>query len=224
MNILEINNIRYRYPKAKDDAVRGISCIFEAGKLYGITGPSGSGKTTLLSLMANLDKVTEGEIRFCGVNLNAINQNKYRAQNVGVVFQNYNLILGCSNRENVEMGLYLSGERKNINRRAGELLAKVGIDTQKSSRDSLKLSGGEQQRVAIARAMAGEPEIILADEPTGNLDGENSRCIMKLFREYISDGERCAIICTHSDLIYEYADEIIRIEKGMIKKFELIEN
>lgn len=217
MNIIELENAGYRYPRTKEYALSEVSYAFETGKLYGITGSSGSGKTTLLSLIAGLDNVTAGEIRFRGVSLRKINQDKYRAKHVGVVFQSYNLILGCSNKENVEFGLFLAGERKNLSDRAGELLRRVGISEQKSARDSLKLSGGEQQRVAIARAMAGEPEVILADEPTGNLDGENSRHIMQLLRNYASGEGKCVIICTHSDIISDYADIILRVENGRIK-------
>lgn len=195
-----------------------INYNFEQGKLYGIIGKSGSGKTTLISLISGLDKPTCGDIFYNGVNIRKLNLNTYRSDNIGVIFQSYNLLLKWTVMDNVLISLFLkkinSSDRK---RMAYEILEKVGITGDKCSRTILHLSGGEQQRVAIARAVAGNPDIIMADEPTGNLDIENQIIIMDILHNLAVNDNKCIIVASHSNIITEYADMIVKINNGRIE-------
>ncbi len=220
MNILELKNVNYSYDGYKL-VLKDINLSFEKGKVYGIFGKSGAGKTTLLSLMAGLDIPTNGTIYYKDQNLNEINKDKYRANEIGVIFQNYNLLSHLTALENVILSIDIS-ELKDDNKieKAHKLLEKVGIDEKKSNRKVLKLSGGEQQRVSIARALASDPEIILADEPSGNLDKDTELDIINLLKDLAKKEKKCVIIISHSQKVHSNVDKVYMIDKGRIKTNE----
>lgn len=212
MNILELKNVSYQYDQAKKNVLSNINLSFQCGTLYAIMGKSGSGKTTLLSLISGLDLPTGGEISYNGVDLKSLNRDDYRAKGIGVIFQGYNLLTNATVLENILLSMDISGcKQKNKKQFALELLCKVGIDQEKANRKILKLSGGEQQRVGIARALSHNPDIIIADEPTGNLDGEMEAGIMEIFKELAYKQDKCVILVTHSKSIAGYADKIIEL-------------
>lgn len=217
MNILELKSVSYRYRGARKYTLADINIGYEKNKLYAIMGKSGSGKTTLLSLLSGLDVPVSGEILFNGKSLKSINRDDYRAKNIGVVFQSYNLITNATALENVLLSMDISEVKKaNKKEYAYELLQSVGLDRETVNRKILKLSGGEQQRVAIARALANNSDIIIADEPTGNLDKETERDIMNIFKSLAHESNKCVIVVTHSDRVASYADELWGIKKGKL--------
>ncbi|MDR1017673.1 MAG: ABC transporter ATP-binding protein [Lachnospiraceae bacterium] len=211
MGILELQNIGFSYnrgTKVLDD----INYEFEKGKIYGVIGRSGAGKTTLLSLLSGLAKPTEGKILFDGDDIGSIDKYKYRSRYVGVIFQQFNLLPHLTALENVELSMRASGKKiENKREKAYELLAKVDLDENLANRRILKLSGGEQQRVAIARALSYDPDIILADEPTGNLDISTQDEIMKIFTRLAKEENKCVIIVTHSPAVAKSVDEIYEL-------------
>lgn len=213
MNILELDKISFSYD-GKKYVLKDYSCSFERGKIYAIVGKSGAGKTTLLSLLAGLDKVSDGQILYDGNDISSINRYSYRNSNVGVVFQNYNLLPKLTAKENVELSMEISKKKiKNKHSRAVELLYKVGLLSDEIDRRVLKLSGGQQQRVAIARALSFEPDIILADEPTGNLDPETQNEILKIFKKIAQEDNKCVIVVTHSKSVAQEADVVYELKK-----------
>lgn len=269
MSILQLNNVSYTYEKSETPVLRGINADFEAGKMYAIIGKSGAGKTTLLSLISGLDMCGQGSILYNGEDLKSINRDRYRALNIGVVFQSYNLLLNASAVENVVLSMNLSanvrksvrenlGENarrnasenargnvsenargnvsenaggniggnvcenmsniKGVNKRAAayKLLEKVGIDRETADRKILKLSGGEQQRTGIARALSHNPDILIADEPTGNLDDSTEDEIMRILTDLVKNEKRCVIIVTHSHKVASYADEVLGLSGGRL--------
>ncbi len=212
MAIIEAKNITYKYGKSSGLILNGISVSFEAGKSYALLGKSGSGKTTLLSLLAGLDVCLGGQILYNGTDLKKMDRNEYRAKKTGVVFQHFNLLHKYNAIENVMIALEISKYKTYNNRRyAQELLDKVGISGKKQSRKITMLSGGEQQRVAFARAISHNPEIIIADEPTGSLDGENKKNILNILNTFVKDERRCIIMATHSTEVATFADDIIQL-------------
>lgn len=211
--MIELNEVRYNYKSGRHAKVilNGISYGFESSKCYVITGKSGTGKTTLLSLIAGLDHPTSGEILFNGMNIKDLDQDEYRACSVGVIFQNYNLLPYLNAIENVQLALRLSGEKENTYSKSEELLWQVGINGDTAKRRVTLLSGGEQQRVAIVRALAGEPEVIIADEPTGNLDEENQENIVDIFLSLAHEKGKCVIIASHAPYVIGRADEVLSL-------------
>jgi putative ABC transport system ATP-binding protein len=197
--------------------LKGISAAFEAGKVYTIVGKSGSGKSTMLSLLSGLDTCKNGEIRYKDTDLRLIDRDRYRAQDIGVIFQAYNLLTNATAVQNIVLSLHISKspekDKKNF---AYSLLEKVGIDRETADRPVLKLSGGEQQRVGIARAISHNPDIIIADEPTGNLDRDTEAEILKIFKNLAHWENKCVIIVTHSKKVSEIADVIYGISDGKI--------
>lgn len=223
MSILKLNNISYQYEKTSKKVLHNINLEFDCGKLYAIMGKSGSGKTTLLSIISGLDVVRSGEVLYNDKNLCEINRDDYRAKDIGVIFQGYNLLTNATVMENILLSMEISDckphERhlkKNKKEFARSLLSSVGIDEEKANRKILKLSGGEQQRVGIARALAHSPDIIIADEPTGNLDHETENDIMEILKELAHDQNRCVIIVSHSKNVASYADEIYHLTAGRV--------
>ena len=216
--ILKLENVFYRYKKNAPYILNGISCEFEKGKLYAVMGESGSGKTTLISIIAALDKPTGGKIFLDGKDISAINGDEYRANNVSIIFQGYNLFYNYTAIDNIATILNISGYNGDYMKRADELLDEVGIPKEKRKYVVQNLSGGEQQRVAIARAIAPNSEIILADEPTGNLDKSNGENIIQIFKNLMLKYNKCVIIATHSDVIANYADYVLEINNGEILK------
>ena len=215
MSVLTLNNVIYKYDGTKKNVLKGVNAIFEAGKVYVIVGKSGSGKSTLLSLIAGLDVCTDGKILHGEANLKELDRDKYRAKGIGVVFQSFNLITNSTAVENIVLSMQISesGE-KNKKAFVYALLEKVGIDHETADRKILKLSGGEQQRVGIARALAHNPDIIIADEPTGNLDSDTENDVLKILAALAHDDGKCVIIVTHSKKVSSVADEILGMKDG----------
>ena len=214
MSIFELKDVYYSYDNSTK-VLENINYRFEKGYVYAIIGKSGSGKTTLLSLMSALDVPTSGKILYNGIDISGIDESKYRSNNVGVVFQSFNLLLHLSAIENVILSMDISNIQINDKAKKNEALAlleDVGLNEQKANRRVLKLSGGEQQRVAIARALSYNPNVILADEPTGNLDPYNEEQIMQIFKELAHNKEKCVIIVTHSDKVAKSADFVYNLE------------
>ena len=217
MSLLTLNKVSYKYEGTKKRVLNGVSAEFESGKVYTIVGKSGSGKSTLLSLIAGLDICGGGEILNRGVSLEKIDRDEYRAKGIGVVFQSFNLIINSTAIENIVLSMNISGSREKDKKGfAYALLEKVGIDRETADRKVLKLSGGEQQRVGIARALAHNPEIIIADEPTGNLDRETEADILKILISLAHDEGKCVIIVTHSKKVTSIADDIFTMNDGRL--------
>ena len=189
--------------------LRHVNYRFEGGRIYAITGRSGAGKTTLLSLLSQLTKPTEGKILYNGLDVSEVDQYLYRSQYAGVIFQSFNLLMHLTAVENVMLSMDIAGVKKENNRAyAMELLEKVGLSKEESQRRILKLSGGQQQRVAIARAVSYDPAILLADEPTGNLDEDTQDEIMEIFKGLAYEEQKCIILVTHSPVVASLADEV----------------
>lgn len=205
MSVLSLQNICFSYDKTP--VLKNISYEFEKGKIYCIVGKSGAGKTTLLSLLSGLASPSSGEIMYDNKSVAKIDKYTFRSKYIGVVFQSFNLLTKYTALENVILSMDVAGYKtENKKKRAFELLKSVGLDEEEANRRVLKLSGGQQQRVAIARALSYDPDIILADEPTGNLDGETQNEIMNIFRELANQG-KCVILVSHSPDVAKMCDE-----------------
>jgi putative ABC transport system ATP-binding protein len=224
MSVLTVNNLSYVYDGAKKKVLNNINIAFEPKKTYAIVGKSGSGKTTLLALLSGLDLCKEGEILYNGENIKTIDRDNYRSNKIGAIFQSYNLLTNATAMENIMLSIDISGIKvDNKKEYACNLLQMVGIDKETADRKVLKLSGGEQQRVGIARALSHNPDIIIADEPTGNLDIETEQSIMEILTSLSKKEKKCVIIVTHSKKVAGYADEIWGISEGklsLVKKKE----
>ena len=221
MSILKIENLDYYYNDGdnKRYILKNISYEFQLGKMYAILGRSGSGKTTLLSLIGALDEPKTGKIFYNNVNINDIGLNNYRRNNVGIIFQSYNLIPYMTALENIKVAMSITVNKISCdNNAAYKLLNRVGIDFNKANRTINKLSGGEQQRVAIARALSTNVNIILADEPTGNLDGNTENQIIEIFKDLADNEGKCVIVVTHSQEIANHADEVLILSEGKLFK------
>ena len=214
MSLLSLQKISFSY--GKTPVLRDISYDFEKGKMYCIIGKSGAGKTTLLSLLSGLATPDEGGILYEGKSISGIDKYVFRSKYIGVVFQSFNLITKYTALENVILSMDVAGYKAESKReRAIRLLESVGIDEEEAERRVLKLSGGQQQRVAIARALSYDPDIILADEPTGNLDRETQREIMAIFRS-LADAGKCVILVSHSPEVAEMCDaqyELVKVTR-----------
>lgn len=212
MAILTLNDICFSY--GKTEVLKDISFEFEAGKTYCITGKSGAGKTTLLSVLSGLAKPSSGDILYGDKNIKKIDRYRFRSKYIGVIFQSYNLITKFTALENVVLSMEIAGV-KGIKKKqkAMELLKSVGLNEAEANRRVLHLSGGQQQRVAIARALSYDPEIILADEPTGNLDGETQNEIMNIFKDLANKG-KCVILVSHSPSVAKRCDVNYELKKA----------
>ena len=218
-DILTAERVTYAYKTRHQIvyAVRKVSYTFKSGTVYAIVGKSGCGKTTLISTLAGLDLPTMGKVIYDGKSTAEIDRDIYRRRNVAVIYQNYNLFPLLTIMENVLYPMQLQRKpKKEARALATETLRSVGLDESYWKRLPAMLSGGEQQRVAIARALASGQRIILADEPTGNLDGENSDLVMKTFQRLAHEEGYCVIIVTHDPQIADESDVIIRMESGKI--------
>jgi len=215
--ILRLNNVSYAYEGAKKNVLQGMSASFKTGLVYTIIGKSGAGKSTLLSLLSGLDVTTNGAILYDNQNLKKLNRDTYRSEQVGVIFQSYNLLTNATAIQNIVLSMSISASpEKDKKAYAYALLEKVGIDKETADRKILKLSGGEQQRVAIARALAHNPKILIADEPTGNLDRETADDILGIFTRLAHEEDRCVIIVTHSKKVTAIADAVFRLQDGRL--------
>lgn len=220
-NVLVLKNVSYQYEGAKRNVLKGIDAEFESGKIYTIVGKSGAGKSTLLSLIAGLDLAKSGEI-LCGeTDLRHLDRDDYRAKSVGVIFQGFNLLTNATAVQNIVLSMNISkSPEKNKKEYAYMLLEKVGIDRETADRKILKLSGGEQQRVGIARALSHNPAILIADEPTGNLDNETAEDILNIFTNLAREENRCVIIVTHSRKVTSVADVVYGLNDGKISQIK----
>ncbi|ACQ51834.1 ABC transporter ATP-binding protein [Clostridium botulinum] len=219
--VLEFKNVNYSYKDAGKELIilDSVDFNFESGKFYTILGPSGSGKTTALSLASALDSPKSGEILYEGNDIKKIGLTNYRNQYIGIVFQAYNLINYMTGIQNIVTAMEITkNEISDRKQKAYELIEKVGLKREEGERSVLNLSGGQQQRVAIARALSTNAKIILADEPTGNLDSKTSVDIIKLFQKLAHEDDKCIIMVTHSLEIASMSDVIINLDN---KKFKV---
>jgi len=216
-SVLTLSNVAYKYDGGIKSVLKDVNAVFEAGKVYIIVGKSGSGKSTLLSLIAGLDICTEGSIRHGETDLKALDRDNYRAKDIGVIFQAFNLMTNATAVENIVLSMNISESKESDKVAfAYSLLEKVGIDRETAGRKILKLSGGEQQRVGVARALAHNPGILIADEPTGNLDKETEQEILTIFTRLAHEENRCIIIVTHSRKVASIADVVYSIQDGRL--------
>jgi putative ABC transport system ATP-binding protein len=219
--LLTLHNVtkRYRTGKTTVDAVRHISMQVYPSELLAITGPSGSGKTTLSHIIGGLAQPSEGTVQFGAATLASKSDRAlslYRNKSVGFIFQNYQLIPHYTALENVTIPLIVQGMRPRKRRAiASELLASLGLEKQQHQRSD-QLSGGQKQRVAIARALAGDPEILIADEPTGNLDSKNSEEVMQTLEALAKHRGVTVIMVTHNPALAKRADRVVRMVDGML--------
>lgn len=217
MGVLVLNNVTYAYEGTKKNVLKNVTAAFDKGRIYAIVGKSGSGKSTLLSLIAGLDVCKGGEIIYNERDLKSIDRDSYRANNIGVIFQSFNLITNMTAVENIILSMNISGiAGKDKKSSAYDLLQRVGIDKETADRKILKLSGGEQQRVGIARALSHNPDIIIADEPTGNLDNETEDSILGILTSLANDEDKCVVIVTHSKRVASVANEIWGMKNGVL--------
>ena len=217
MSILSIENLSYTYPGGQKAVLREVNAAFEAGKMYAITGPSGSGKSTLLSLLTGMETPSEGSIVCEGERLADMDLDAYRREKIAFVFQAYQLLPLLTARENVCLPMEMQGTpTSEAAARAEALLTSVGLPESLHRRFPGNLSGGEQQRVGIARSLASGAKVILADEPTGNLDDENTAAIMALLRRQVTDRGYCVIIVTHDPEVAAACDVCYRMHSGTL--------
>ena len=207
MGVLEIQDLKYSYDNKKN-ILNGINAQMELGKIYAILGTSGCGKTTLLSLLGGLDSASKGKILFNGKDIAEKGLENHRRNHVSFIFQEYNLIDYMTPLENVKLTSKLPPE---------PILEKMGLTKEEMKRNVLLLSGGKQQLVAIARALASEAPIILADEPTGNLDEDTAMSIMRILEESVHHLNKCAIIVTHSNEVAKRADVVFQLKRGTLQ-------
>ena len=209
MDILEIKNVTYNYSNSNEKVLSSVNQKFEIGKFYAIIGKSGAGKSTLLSLLAGLDKPQKGQILFKGNDIEKDGYSNHRKNNISLVFQNYNLIDYLTPIENVRL----------VNKNASEtILFELGLDKSQINRNVMRLSGGEQQRVAIARALVSDSPIILADEPTRNLDADTAGEIIEILKKLAKERNKCVIVVTHSKEVANSADIILELRDRKLKK------
>ena len=217
MSVIELKNVKYVYRSQyqKVEALRGVSYAFEPGRVYAVMGRSGSGKTTLLSLMAGLDVPTEGSVLCEGVSTADIDLERYRRERVAVIYQDFRLFPLLTAAENVMYPMELRGMKPAAaKKRAAELIEKVGLPETALHRFPAMLSGGEQQRVAIARALGMDTKVLLADEPTGNLDSKNGENVYAILEALAHEDGYCVVIVTHDEELGRRADEAIHLHDG----------
>ena len=211
MPTLELKNVSYAYEKGKA-VLQNVSAELETGKMYAILGPSGSGKTTLLSLLGGLDVPAQGSVLFDGEDITAKGLEHHRRNHISLIFQSYNLIDYMTPVENVRLTAKLD---------AAPILERLGLEKDETQRNVLKLSGGQQQRVAIARALASDAPVILADEPTGNLDADTAEEITAILKESAHAFGKCVVVVTHDREVAKQADVVLEIKRGHLKEREM---
>ena len=211
MPTLELKNVSYAYEKGKA-VLQNVSGSLETGKMYAILGPSGSGKTTLLSLLGGLDVPTQGGVLFDGEDITTKGLEHHRRNHISLIFQSYNLIDYMTPVENVRLTAKLD---------AAPILERLGLEQDEITRNVLKLSGGQQQRVAIARALASDAPVILADEPTGNLDADSAEEITAILKESAHAFGKCVVVVTHDRDVAKQADVVLEIKRGHLKEREM---
>lgn len=215
--LLQFQNVSYWYKheNKQRDILNQINVSFNKGKFYTIIGPSGSGKTTFLALASALDTPKNGVVLYEGKDIKKIGLTNFRNKFVSVVFQSYNLLPYMTALQNVLTAMEITGSKhKNKKAVAIKMLQKVGISESQSNQKVLTLSGGQQQRVSIARALCCDADLIVADEPTGNLDEETAQEIVQLFQELAYKEGKCVIVVTHDQDIAKLSDTVIKLTKG----------
>lgn len=217
-NILSLKDISYSYNSNKS-VLEDVNIDFKKGKFYTIVGPSGSGKTTLISLACGLDAPSSGEIFYMEESLKNISLEKYRNKFVSIIFQGYNLLNYLSAIENITAAMNIKGIKTSNNKEfAIDMLNRVGITKEQGMQKTLTLSGGQQQRVAIARALCCDSDLIIADEPTGNLDEETSKEIISLFKDIVETENKTVIMVTHDTKIASMSDETFLVKEKSVNK------
>ena len=218
-NLLEFKDVSYwyKFENKKQDILKNINVSFNKGRFYTIVGPSGSGKTTFLALASALDMPKGGEVLYEGKDIKKIGYSKFRNKYVSIVFQSYNLLPYMTALQNITTAMEITGAKVD-NRRAYaiEMLNKVGINEKQAHQKVLTLSGGQQQRVSIARALCCQSDLIVADEPTGNLDEDTAGEIIELFLDLAHKEDKCVIVVTHDTNLSKISDVNIRLSKGGI--------
>ncbi|MCC9023436.1 ABC transporter ATP-binding protein [Bacillus nakamurai] len=215
MSLLTFQQAGYWYQDKSQPLFQHINISFDKGMFYTIVGTSGTGKTTFLSLASGLDTPKEGSILYNGTDISKIGLTNFRNQYVSIVFQSYNLIPYMTALQNVTTAMEITGSKeKNKDAFALSMLERVGITEQQARQRVLTLSGGQQQRVSIARAFCCDTDLIAADEPTGNLDEDTSKEIVRLFQELAHKGDKCVIMVTHDEQIAKVSDINIRLSRG----------
>ena len=207
MNIMEIQNVQYAYD-GKKNVLKGVNAQMEQGRMYAILGPSGCGKTTLLSLLGGLDNPSSGQILYQGEDIAKTGLANHRSSHVAFIFQSYNLIDYLTPMENVALTSKLPPL---------PILEQLGLTAEEAKRNVLKLSGGQQQRVAIARALASDAQVLLADEPTGNLDEDTAAEITAILKDSAHKSGKCVVIVTHSNELAKEADVIFQLRRGELQ-------
>lgn len=203
MKLLKLDNVDYKYSDSKEKVFTELNAEFSTGKLYAVIGKSGAGKSTLLSLLAGLDTPTHGRILFEGEDIMVKGYNYHRKRHIALVFQNYNLIDYLTPLENIRL----------VNKSASkDTLTKLGLEENQINRNVMRLSGGQQQRVAIARALVSQAPIILADEPTGNLDNSTATEIIDILKHSAHKDKKCVIVVTHSKEVAAAADQVLELK------------
>jgi putative ABC transport system ATP-binding protein len=221
MPILEAKDVTREYQMGSEEvrALAGVSVAIEPGEFVAILGTSGSGKSTLLNLFGGLDRPTSGEIHFKGQSLAPLSSremSRYRLRSIGMIFQSFNLIPTMTARQNVSLALAFAGMKKSERQEHSRvLLERVGLSARIDHRPS-ELSGGEQQRVSIARALANEPQVLLADEPTGNLDSARAAELLELLKTMQRDGKTIVMVTHDHELAHRFADRIIKLKDGKL--------
>ena len=225
MSVLKAENVTYVYQSKYQQvkALDGVSCDFEAGKFYAIVGQSGSGKTTLLSMLAGLGTPNDGQVVANGQSVKEFSSERHRRENGSVIYQAFNLFPSLNILENVMYPMMIQkAQAGKAKARAKELLAAVGLEEVDPRKLPAMLSGGQQQRVAIARALASDSPVILADEPTGNLDSENGQMVIDLLKRLAKEEDRCIIVVTHDLGIAAQADVIYHMKDGRLNEEERV--
>lgn len=223
MDTLTLEHISYKYKKADTDVLKDVNCHFSSGEMAAVIGPSGSGKTTFLSILAGLDMPTSGTILKDGHDVLGMDRDLWRRREVAVIFQSFQLFPRLTVLENAMFPLELNGtHKKEAARQAKVYLELVGLTEEKFKRYPANLSGGEQQRVAIARSLSSGARILLADEPTGNLDGENTKNIISIFKRLAHELNYCIIVVTHDPEIAAVSDAVWKMTDGKLVFYEAV--
>lgn len=217
--ILQLNNVSYDYKVQQiiTHAVQNVTASFVCGTFYTISGRSGSGKSTLLSLLCAINRPLEGDILYKEQSILSLNSDEYRRRSLGIIYQSFYLFPQLNALENVMLPMEFAGIKEGRKERAAELLNMVGLNENHAKKHPNQLSGGEQQRVAIARALSLDPEVILGDEPTGNLDSDNSSNIISILQSLAHEQNKCVIVVTHSSEVCLASDVRYTMQDGQLR-------